>query len=94
MLTDHPDAKLVLISYSVNAGIATLESKQYVSLQDRTSRHSEFVNDIIVHPSGKVAVVSCYTGKLRIVTFKDGKIERDYDAMYVSLFCVRFTADR
>ena len=86
VLTDHPDAKLILLEYHVEAGVASLESKQHVSLQDLNSRHSEFVNDIIVHPSGSVAIVCCYTGKLRVVLFKDGNIEIDYDIMCVFTF--------
>lgn len=83
MLTDHPDAKLIVLSYNVDAGVASLVSKEHIAIQDRASRHSEFVNDIFVHSSGRVAVVCCYTGKLRIVEFKQGKIALDYDVVYV-----------
>ncbi len=60
----------------------SLETIWSLSLFDRYARHAEFVTDIVMHPSGSVAVVSCYIGKLKVLHFKDGVIHRDFDVMY------------
>lgn len=43
---------------------------------------------MLIHPSGKIAVVSCYTGKLKIVKFKAGNYQEDFDVTYVYCVCL------
>lgn len=84
VLTDHPDPRLIVLQYSTDEeGKASLKSKDYIELHDRYARPAEFVTDVFVSPSGQVAVVSCYTGKLKFVQFKDKKRPDAFDASYV-----------
>ncbi|OSX59780.1 hypothetical protein POSPLADRAFT_1048255 [Postia placenta MAD-698-R-SB12] len=74
VLTDHPDPKLIILTYVVdNSGNSSIVSKEFVDLYDRYARPAEFVTDVAVDPTGQVAVVSCYTGRLKVVQFEDGK---------------------
>ncbi|KAF8895272.1 CPSF A subunit region-domain-containing protein [Infundibulicybe gibba] len=77
LMIDHPDPELILFSYTESDG--TLSIKKQLSLHERTPRQAEFFTDVVVHPSGKVAVVSCYAGKLKVVKFKAGNYESDFD---------------
>ncbi|OCH88473.1 hypothetical protein OBBRIDRAFT_780096 [Obba rivulosa] len=79
VLTDHPDAKLILLSGVADAARVNLVSQGHVSLQDRGGRYAEFVTDVFVHPAGEVAVVSCYAGKLKVVQFKHDSIDTHFD---------------
>ena len=85
VLTDHPDPKLILLEYHTDKGTPELTETWSSSLYDRHARHAEYLNDIIVHPAGRAAIVSCYAGKLKVVTFKNGKVDSDFDVMSVSL---------
>lgn len=83
VLTDHPEPKLIQLTYEVAAGVASLVSNSHIDLQDRYARPAEFVTDVLVDPSGKVAAVSCYTGRLKVVRLEDGKIGTNFDVSYV-----------
>lgn len=66
-------------------GASLLKEKWSQSLYDRNSRPAEYLTDIVVHPAGKAAVISCYVGKLRVLTFKNGKVDSNFDIMSVIL---------
>ncbi|PCH40170.1 hypothetical protein WOLCODRAFT_67201 [Wolfiporia cocos MD-104 SS10] len=75
VLTDHPDPRLITLTYSVNEeGVASLASKEHIELHDRYARPAEFVTDVFVDTHGTLAVVSCYTGKLKVVQYKNGAL--------------------
>ena len=89
VLTDHPDPRLIVLEYVTDEdGKGSLVSKDYIELHDRYARPAEFVTDVFVSPSGQVAVVSCYTGKLKLVKFNDRKRPDAFDASYVLLACL------
>ena len=90
VLTDHPDPKLILLTYSPNGDTPELTEKWTCSLHDRVARPAEYLNDIIVHPAGRVAIVSCYTGKLKVLTFEGGDVDKNFDVMcvYPIYFCI------
>lgn len=76
----HPDPELVFLTYvESEAGVGELIAQKHLALYERTPRAAEFFNDVLVHPSGKLAIVSCYTGKLKVITFKAGNYEGDFD---------------
>lgn len=83
VLTDHPYPKLILLAYNTSRDTPELTEKWSTDLHDRNARHAEYLNDVIVHPAGRVAIVSCYAGKLKVVTFKKGGVEKHFDVMYV-----------
>ena len=85
-MTDHPDPKLIILSYGVEDGVASLTSIGHHSLADRAARHAEFVTDVQVDPTGKVAVASCYTGKLKVITLNNGKVDSAFDVSCVYPF--------
>ncbi|KZT11975.1 uncharacterized protein LAESUDRAFT_746751 [Laetiporus sulphureus 93-53] len=75
VLTDHPDPKLIPLAYEVDeSGTASLISKEGIDLHDRDARPAEFVTDVFVDPSGHVAIVSCYTGRLKLVQLENGEV--------------------
>ena len=79
MLT-HPNPELLLLSYrEVDGAAPTLVVDKTISLYERTLRVAEFFTNVIVHPSGKVAVASCYAGKLKVILFKGGRIVEHFD---------------
>ncbi|KAG5648442.1 hypothetical protein DXG03_005016 [Asterophora parasitica] len=81
----HPDPELVFLTYSVNSsGVGELTVKKTIFLYERTPRQAE-VSDVTVHPSGKLAVVNCYVGKLRVVLFNLGNHDSDFDVMLPEL---------
>lgn len=78
----HPDPELIFLSYAeLETGFTELQPTKQLSLYERTPRPAEFFNDILVHPSGKLAVVSCYAGKLKIINLKAGRYQDDFDIM-------------
>ncbi|KXN88147.1 DNA damage-binding protein 1a [Leucoagaricus sp. SymC.cos] len=81
VLLAHPDPELLFLSYAESEdSTAELQPTHQLSLYERTLRTAEFCNDILVHPSGKLAVVSCYIGKLKIINLKAGRYQDDFDA--------------
>ena len=91
----HPEPELIFLSYvESETGAAELVVKKRLTLLDRSPRLSEFFNDILVHPSGRLAVVHCYSGKLKIVVLKAGSYEQDFDVSYVFLSYKKNTLPR
>lgn len=77
----HPDPELIFLSYAeTEDGVAELQLAHQLPLYERTPRPAEFFNDILVHPSGKLAVASCYVGKLKIINLRAGRYQDDFDA--------------
>lgn len=83
MLTDHPDPRLILLTYATRNGEAYLDCTYHCALYDRVARHAEFFTDIAVAPSRDLAVASCYVGKLKVIQFSDGEVKSEFDVMYV-----------
>lgn len=84
MLT-HPEPELLVLEYSESEdGVGHLSVKKQISLFERLPRVAEFFTNFIVHPTGRLAVVSCYAGKLKVVTFKGGNYQEDFDVSYVA----------
>lgn len=81
VLTDHPDPKLILLKFDDSNESPELKDIWSESLFDRNARHAEYLTDIVVHPAGRAAVVSCHIGKLRVLTFKAGKVDKNFDVM-------------
>ncbi|KAJ3923618.1 CPSF A subunit region-domain-containing protein [Lentinula edodes] len=76
ILLDHPDPEILIFTYTETSepGTATLNLKHQIPLDERGSRPSELCTDAIVHPSGVFGVVSCYTGKLKVVMMESGEV--------------------
>ncbi|KAJ3744599.1 CPSF A subunit region-domain-containing protein [Lentinula detonsa] len=76
VLLDHPDPEILILNYTETSERASgrLNIKHQVPLDERGSRPAEFCLDAIVHPSGRFAVVSCYTGKLKVVMVESGEV--------------------
>lgn len=88
VLTDHPDPELIFLSYSLEDNIRELKTLHHLSLYERSARPAEFFTDVLLDPSGSVLVVSCYTGKLKVVVLDGGAYENDFDVTCVRLsFC-------
>ncbi|KAF9236524.1 CPSF A subunit region-domain-containing protein [Melanogaster broomeanus] len=87
VLTDHPEPELVFLSFTVNkSGDTDLRSTKHLSLFERNARSAEFCHDVLVDPSGAIAVVSVYTGRLKVVILnEEGSYDRDFDASVVEL---------
>ena len=82
LLTDHPDPRLVFLSYlTSSSGSPSLKSLKTLSLHHHSACPSEFLHAISVDPSGRVAVVSYYTGKIKVVELGDGLYTNDFDVM-------------
>ncbi|KAH9841501.1 mono-functional DNA-alkylating methyl methanesulfonate N-term-domain-containing protein [Rhodofomes roseus] len=92
VLTDHPDPRLIVLGYTTDGeGRPSLVSKHYVELHDRYARPAEFVTDVLVHSSGRIAVVNCYTGKLKLIKFREGKKPEVMDVSIPELYIVALT---
>ncbi|EJU03243.1 hypothetical protein DACRYDRAFT_115454 [Dacryopinax primogenitus] len=71
--TDHPDPYLLSLAYSPTPN-PQFEVVHSASLKARAGRIAEYCQTSIVHPSGRVAVTSAYTGSLKVTVFgEDGK---------------------
>ncbi len=80
----HPDPELIFFTYIDTAdGIGELVIKKQLPLYERAPRPAEFFNDVLVHPSGQLALASCYTGKLKIIRIKAGNYQDDFDVSCV-----------
>lgn len=86
-MLDHPDPELIFLEYIMsNNGakdIAELKTLKYLSLYERSIRHAEFFQDIILDPSGNIAIASCYVGKVKVLILQGGSFEREFDVSYV-----------
>lgn len=78
-MIDHPTPELIFLTYSVSSAGFTLTTTKSLSLYERSPRQAEYLNDTLVDPSGRLAVVSCYTGKLKFILMNGGKYDRDFD---------------
>ena len=80
-MTDHPTPELIFLAYSRSreTGQMTFETTRILSLHDRSARQAEYLNDVFVDPSGAIALVSCYAGKLKVVHIKDGEYGSEFD---------------
>ncbi|KAF8630852.1 hypothetical protein AX17_005211 [Amanita inopinata Kibby_2008] len=86
LMIAHPDPELIFFTYiEPEGGAAELVVKKQLALYERTPRPAEFFNDILVHPSGQLAVVSCYTGKLKIIKLKAGSHREEFDVLLPEL---------
>ncbi|PFH53878.1 hypothetical protein AMATHDRAFT_72908 [Amanita thiersii Skay4041] len=80
LMIAHPDPELVFFTYTESEdGTSELIVKKTLPLYERTPRPAEFFNNILVHPSGQLAIVSCYTGKLKVIKLKAGNYHEDFD---------------
>ena len=82
-MTNHPDVKIVLLTYGIENDIPALQSGGSHSLVDRAARQAEFVTDFQVDPTGQIAVVSCYAGKLKVIKLEDGELGQAFDVSCV-----------
>lgn len=84
VLTDHPDPELVFLTFDVSeSGKKNLSVTRHLALFERSARPAEFCHDVLVDPSGTIAVVSIYAGKLKIVTLTpEGSYEKDFDSSF------------
>ncbi|KAK7682424.1 hypothetical protein QCA50_014629 [Cerrena zonata] len=74
ILTDHPDPYAIVLAFDPDSPTPSLRTLSSVSLHDRNAQHAEFCTDAIVSPDGEVAIISCYKGKLRVLSLDEGKI--------------------
>lgn len=80
LMTSHPDPELVFFSYKeTESGGSELTVQDTLSLYERSPREAEFYNDLIIHPSGTVAIASCYVGKLKVIKLKAGGYVDNFD---------------
>ncbi|PPR07110.1 hypothetical protein CVT24_010946 [Panaeolus cyanescens] len=79
MLT-HPEPELLFLSYSESESEdSTLVVEESISLFERTPRLAEFFTNVIIHPSGSLAIASCYAGKLKVLKLKAGRCIDNFD---------------
>lgn len=82
-MLDHPEPELIVLEYTIsNNGVrdaACLRTINKLSLHERSARAAEFCNTVVFDSSGKVAVTSCYKGKLKVILLENGSIQRDFD---------------
>ncbi|KAG6831954.1 hypothetical protein H0H92_006555 [Tricholoma furcatifolium] len=91
LLLNHPDPELIFLSYTKDSSGSRLTATKQLSLYERTTRPAEFFTDIVVHPSGRVAVASSYIGKLRIIKLKAGNYDEDFDVVLPELNLLALT---
>ena len=77
--TDHPDPRLLLLRY-VPDQTPRLECTKSIPLQERNARPAEFFCSSFVDPTGDIAIVSSYVGKLKVVDLSDGVNVSEFDA--------------
>ncbi|KAI9512431.1 CPSF A subunit region-domain-containing protein [Russula earlei] len=86
LLTDHPEPRLIFFSYLTPSSCGPfLRAVKTLSLYYHHARPSEFLHSVLVDPSGKVALVNCYTGKIKVVELEDGLYVNDFDVMVAEL---------
>ncbi|KAJ7163276.1 mono-functional DNA-alkylating methyl methanesulfonate N-term-domain-containing protein [Mycena filopes] len=99
VMLDHPDPELIFLTYEQPAGAdGTLSITHRLELVEHNSnqRPAEFFNDLLVHPDGNLALISCYSGKLKLVALKEGKFVSASDAsiMELSVLSIAFLPSR
>ncbi|KAF9561348.1 hypothetical protein CPC08DRAFT_689138 [Agrocybe pediades] len=93
VMITHPEPELLILKYSKDGdGIAHLELAKSIPLFERLPRVAEFFNNVLVHPSGKQAIVSCYATKLKVITFSGGEYVSDFDATIpeINIFSIAY----
>ncbi|KAH7910836.1 CPSF A subunit region-domain-containing protein [Hygrophoropsis aurantiaca] len=82
VLTDHPEPQLIFVTFTVHdCNSSEVKATKYLSLFERNARASEFYHNMLVDPTARIAVVSVYVGKLKIVLLgEEGQYDRDFDA--------------
>ncbi|KZP01372.1 hypothetical protein CALVIDRAFT_493016 [Calocera viscosa TUFC12733] len=76
--TDHPDPYLLSLAYRASPS-PHLEVVHSTSLKARAGRIAEYCQRSIVHPSGRIAVTSAYTGSLKVTIFGEEGKGKDID---------------
>lgn len=91
VLTDHPEPELVFLLFTVSkSGESSLAVTTHLPLFERSAQTAEFCHDVLVDPNGALAIVSIYTGKLKIVVLtEEGDYERDSDASLACSFAAQ-----
>jgi len=76
----HPDPEILILSYEEDQfRQGWLVVQKQIQLFEKPRRMSEFFTDCIIHPSGKLAIVSCYAGKLKVIGLRGGQYVEDFD---------------
>lgn len=76
----HPDPEISILSYEEDqSGQGRLVVQKQIPLVENLRRMSEFFTDCLIHPSGKLAVVGCYVGKLKVIGLRGGQYVEDFD---------------
>ncbi|KAF8208666.1 mono-functional DNA-alkylating methyl methanesulfonate N-term-domain-containing protein [Mycena galopus ATCC 62051] len=90
VMLDHPEPELVFLTYTQSNAGGTLSTTKRLELVERNhnQRPAEFFNDVLVHPDGELAIVSCYTGKLKVVALENGNYKSDCDASIAELVII------
>ncbi|KAJ7430630.1 CPSF A subunit region-domain-containing protein [Mycena latifolia] len=92
VMIDHPDPELIFLTYAESTLTGSvLNTTKRLELLENNQRPAEFFNDVIVHPGGKLAIVSCYTGKLKGVVLNAGNYKDDFDASLMELVVLSLT---
>ena len=88
--TETPDPLAILLEYVPETGgyEPFLREYSHLSLYSSHSRTMEHFQGAIVHPSGDVAIVATYVGKLKALVLKGNqrkKIKAEFDCMSVTI---------
>ena len=83
ILTDHPDPHVIILTLEADSTTPYLSTLSSHSLYDRSAQHAEFCTDAVVSSDGVIAVVSCYKGKLKVLTLNEGIISDTTDVACV-----------
>ena len=86
VLLDQPEPELLFLSFSEREQNLKLDKQLSLSERSPSLRPAEFFTDILVDPSGQLAVVSCYQGKLKVLTLENGVYVKDVDVSCVSKY--------
>jgi hypothetical protein len=86
--TETPDPLAILLEYvpETESSEPFLREYSHSSLHSSHSRPMEFFEGAVVHPSGDVAIVATYVGKLKALVLKGTrrkKIKAEFDCMSV-----------
>jgi DNA damage-binding protein 1 len=86
VLLAHPDPEVLFFSFEeLVTGQKKLVVNHTLPLRERGTRPAEFFNNLFVHPSGKLAVVHCFMGRIKVLQLKAGDYEKDFDVAYVHI---------
>ncbi|RXW24467.1 hypothetical protein EST38_g1372 [Candolleomyces aberdarensis] len=79
----HPDPEIIFFTYAERTdGRMELSVNYSLVLHERpTTGTAEFFNDLLIHPSGKLAVAHCYSTRIKIIELKAGNYVGDYDSV-------------